>query len=225
MDSLDAALLRPGRIDRKVEYKLATKPQASALFDRFYPPKHVTPESLQNHPPSEEKPATEATKIAVLAQLNDEFTASVPEHEFSTAELQGYLLSCKMMPEKAAKGVKQWVEDERKQREEKEMRIESKKRKQAERMEKMEVEKFQKTLAKMNGGSGMGPGPMGMNGDVTGIPPPPTVAKSVNGGSGFVVPPPTVGKQVNGVNGTAVVEGDSAEAAVNGVRDSQEVVN
>lgn len=195
-----------------MEYKLATKQQASALFDRFYPAKHVTPESFTPSSSSEEKSTPEEQKIAALARLNEEFTASVPDHEFSTAELQGYLLSCKMMPEKGARGVKQWVEDERTQKLEKDMRIEAKKRKRVEQAEKMEVEKFQKTFAKMNGGG-------------SGIPdmiPPSTVAgRMVNGGLGFVTPPPppppTVGKQVNGMSG------DPTETELNGAFESKEL--
>ncbi|KAJ7039312.1 P-loop containing nucleoside triphosphate hydrolase protein [Mycena alexandri] len=37
IDRLDGALLRPGRIDRRVQYELATPPQAHALFNRFFP--------------------------------------------------------------------------------------------------------------------------------------------------------------------------------------------
>ncbi|KAJ7174695.1 P-loop containing nucleoside triphosphate hydrolase protein [Mycena filopes] len=37
IDRLDGALLRPGRIDRRVQYELATAPQAHALFLRFFP--------------------------------------------------------------------------------------------------------------------------------------------------------------------------------------------
>ncbi|KAF5353254.1 hypothetical protein D9756_007929 [Leucocoprinus leucothites] len=210
VDSLDAALMRPGRIDRKVEYKLATQQQARALFNRFYPINHVTPESLLNL----EKPATDEQKAAALEKLTKEFTASVPEHEFSTAELQGFLLSCKMMPEKAAREVADWVADERRQKREKQERIEAKKRKQVERAEKAEVEKFQSTLARIGGG---GLGSVQVNGigarKPSDIPPPPTVASQVNGsGPGA---PPTVAAQVNGMKTPAVNGSDSDKAGAN----------
>lgn len=126
---MDAALLRPGRIDRKVEYKLATSEQAAALFDRFYPVQHIIPESLVGSEKGEE------AAVGVLAKLKTEFVTCVPEHEFSTADLQGYLLSCKMLPEKAAKGIAAWVADERRQKEEKQIRKDARRRKMRERME------------------------------------------------------------------------------------------
>lgn len=211
--------MRPGRIDRKIEYKLATAQQASALFNRFYPVKHVTPESLLSS--SEEKSVTEEEKVAVLERLNREFTAGVPEHEFSTAELQGYLLSCKMMPEKAAKGVRAWVAEERRQKEEKQKRIEAKKKKQADKMERMEVEKFQSTLAKINGSGVQGPGMVRVNGTEKEMEPLATVAKPLNG-SALVAP--TVSKQLNGVSGIVAVNGGSAKAKVNGVHDTKETI-
>ncbi|EKM76611.1 hypothetical protein AGABI1DRAFT_62968 [Agaricus bisporus var. burnettii JB137-S8] len=221
IDNLDAALLRPGRIDRKVEYKLATSEQASALFDRFYPTKHVTPEPLL----SSEKSATEEQKLAVLQQLNEEFTAGIPAHEFSIADLQGYLLSCKMMPEKAAKGISDWVANEKKQKQEKQDRINAKKRRQAERIEKMEVERFQKTLTTLNGAVGPGLRQEKLaNGEVetVDVPVPPTVGKPLNG-SAFIAPP-TVGRQVNGVIDplTANSMGDAVHTTNNDSRGLEE---
>jgi chaperone BCS1 len=204
-----------------VEYKLATKQQASALFSRFYPVKHVTPESLACS--SDEKSVTEEQKITALEALNRKFTAGIPEHDFSTAELEGYLLGCKMMPEKAAYGVQEWVDDERRQREEKRQRIEAKKRKQLEKIEKMEADKLQSTLARIGGGVGFGQTHINGVGEKkpSEISPPPTMEKQLNG-SRFVTPP-TVAAQVNSAKLSSVND-DSTNTHVNGVEAGTEKV-
>merc|ERR1719240_1236236 len=72
IEKLDAALIRPGRCDVKVEVKKASRTQAERLYSRFY--EEATPES---------------------ARL---FASSLPEREFSMAALQGYLLEHKADP-------------------------------------------------------------------------------------------------------------------------------
>ena len=118
--------MRPGRIDRKVQYNLAIKQQAAALFRRFYPEKHTNLLSEMAHttadaPKYSEKnrsaPLTLSEKESILNRLSERFAAYVPEHEFSTAELQGFLLTCKQEPEKAVAGVAAWVEQVREERE------------------------------------------------------------------------------------------------------------
>jgi chaperone BCS1 len=151
IDHLDPALMRPGRIDMKIQYHLANKMQAAALFKRFFPTKHVklfdipsSALSLIDHPlPSgaidtdadsektqEAKDAEKDAAIsAYLADLAESFSKGVPKSEFSTAELQGYLLIHKREPLKAASCVGEWVASERKLREDKKKRDEEKKAK------------------------------------------------------------------------------------------------
>ncbi|KAJ2926105.1 hypothetical protein H1R20_g10992, partial [Candolleomyces eurysporus] len=127
IDHLDSALIRPGRIDVKVEYKLAVKQQAAALFRRFYPTKHFELSTLY----PDEKIKEAATVQGRIAELAEDFAVRVPETEFSTAELQGYLLGFKMDPLKAVDGVASWVQRERVRRAEKEQRENERKAKAA----------------------------------------------------------------------------------------------
>ncbi|KAF8892728.1 P-loop containing nucleoside triphosphate hydrolase protein [Mucidula mucida] len=118
IDRLDAALLRPGRIDRKVEYRLATQDQAEALYRRFYPESRLSEFDVGDE------------KLG-LEDLVRQFGMAIPADEFSTAELQGYLLGHKKAPRAAVDEVCQWIEVQRKEREDKAER----ERRRRERME------------------------------------------------------------------------------------------
>jgi chaperone BCS1 len=54
-----------------------------------------------------------------LATLANEFAETIPDYEFSTAELQGFLLSCKRKPEEAVLKAKLWVTQELVERQQK----------------------------------------------------------------------------------------------------------
>ena len=100
IDRLDPALIRPGRIDRKIEYKLATKSQARALFDRFYPLDREGEKNMNQK----------------LQEYGTTFAAQLPEDEFTTAELQGYLLIHKKNPDDAVQYLQEWIGNERAER-------------------------------------------------------------------------------------------------------------
>ncbi|PFH50185.1 hypothetical protein AMATHDRAFT_61510 [Amanita thiersii Skay4041] len=126
IDRLDPALIRPGRVDMRLEYKLATKSQTFSLFSRFYsrhpgsalvsvaPPISsypTPPESPVPSHPATPPPSADRDGLAVT------FTSLVPEEEFTTAELQGYLLSYRNNPKGAVWHIQEWVKAERIERE------------------------------------------------------------------------------------------------------------
>ena len=72
LDQLDAALIRPGRCDRKIEFKNADTSQKTRMFERFYPG----------------------------ANLALDFVEACPD-EISMAQLQGHFLKHRDCPERA----------------------------------------------------------------------------------------------------------------------------
>merc|ERR1719453_2166128 len=75
IEKLDAALIRPGRCDVKVEVRYASRTQAARLYGRFFV----------------DAPAADAEAFARL----------LPEYEVSMASLQGYLLEHRTDPQGA----------------------------------------------------------------------------------------------------------------------------
>lgn len=94
-NSLDEALVRAGRISVRVAFKNASQTQARELFQRMY----VNPPVL--YP----EPEKEASRIKTCAE---EFALQIPDHEFSPADLQEFLLVHKRCPEDAVRGVEGW---------------------------------------------------------------------------------------------------------------------
>jgi hypothetical protein len=126
---------------------MATKKQASALYRRFFPESRfadivakaegggVTHRD-QNTAISHERllngnngTTDTGENQSCLSELADQFAGSVPEDEFSTAELQGYLLLCKMKPLDAVSGIDAWIEQERAEKRERAEREENRKEK------------------------------------------------------------------------------------------------
>lgn len=158
-DSLDKALVRPGRIDERIEFKNASPKQMHDIFHRMYrdekaassngsttlaslsvspvlPPTATTTEKAVSpasdstfYHPRAYKPVL-ATELAALATS---FSQQIPAGEHSLASVQNYLLGKVDQPHEAVAGAKAWAEEEVKERKEYEKR-------KAERKLKREVE-------------------------------------------------------------------------------------
>ncbi|KAF9493052.1 hypothetical protein BDN71DRAFT_1450751 [Pleurotus eryngii] len=172
VDRLDDALLRPGRIDMKVEYKLASKDQAAAIFNRFF----AVPEEVQGL--SKKMPY----EGSVHHPLADEFASRFPDNEFTVAELQGYLLSFRMLPNMALNGISAWITREREERLAKSEREKQRKAKAKEAKEDVAAQIAPPGMPPMfQGIYGLPPSPA-PGSTVVGVPPPPTSNQSGLGG-------------------------------------------
>ena len=121
------------------------------------------PESLFERRSKADAPSSNSEKEGLpelnydIPRLADTFAASMPENEFSTAELQGYLLTYKKDPQRAVEGVNAWIEEERKSRKELEERKENLKR--AKMTKEMNRQAYVSSLAMASGGVGQVNGP------------------------------------------------------------------
>ncbi|CAK5269825.1 unnamed protein product [Mycena citricolor] len=130
VDRLDSALMRPGRIDYRVRYTLATKEQARRMFERLF---EDSEESL-------EKPRKlSQTEVAELAQR---FADGIRDYEFSPAELQGYLLRNRERPAAAADEIKAWVTQQNDMKREKEELREERRERARENRARMEAARY-----------------------------------------------------------------------------------
>ena len=137
--SLDPALIRPGRMDIHVEFRLASRHQAKELYKRFYLPDASDAVTMDDEeassdsgydsptmdacdPIGDEPPKyngithlARAPKLSKkrIERLAEEFAARIPERVLSMASLQGYLMSYKIRPFQAVDDVERWVEDTR----------------------------------------------------------------------------------------------------------------
>lgn len=138
-ESLDEALIRPGRVDVQVAFKNASSTQAAELFRRMYEASRPRRRGLDGSlaqptlPPSPPLPThqdkSSGTKTTALSDELDvsgeeeleaiaqEFGRWIPEEMFSPAEIQGFLLKRKHRPRKALEDVEGWVAAAVKQKE------------------------------------------------------------------------------------------------------------
>ncbi|KAG8946877.1 hypothetical protein FRC04_011304 [Tulasnella sp. 424] len=166
IDRLDPALLRPGRMDLRIEYKNATHQQTMDLFSRFYSQELMTKttKSTQIAEEAAKKAVVVSDEAAALikksdnssflaavptidqvAELAAQFADKVPENRYSIAQLQGYLLCSKRDPRGAVKNIDEWVGDREKEQAEKDARLA---KRAAERAKWLKMEKFRQKKEK-----------------------------------------------------------------------------
>ncbi|EPS45351.1 hypothetical protein H072_554 [Dactylellina haptotyla CBS 200.50] len=125
-ESLDTALIRPGRVDMEIEFGRANKEVLEQIFIQLYSGKKQNVSSLAleaEKKKTEKEIAMEATHKQEVEELAKEFAEVVPENTFTPAEVQNFLLPRKHDPKLAVQEIKEWLEvqlDNLKKAEEKE---------------------------------------------------------------------------------------------------------
>jgi len=97
VERLDDALIRPGRVDRKIPFGLASKEIIAELFRIVY----------QHSDDVTDKEVL--VRDDVIEQQAVEFASKVPDLEFSPAEIIAFLLENRQSPSTAVEGVQQWM--------------------------------------------------------------------------------------------------------------------
>lgn len=119
IERLDPALIRPGRVDMKVEFQLADAGMISQLFSLVYDPQQQQAIESENELGQDHFQLGKmlVTKDRDLEQLAQEFMAKVPKLDFSPAEILSHLLANKRSPSNAVASVETWIETTREERE------------------------------------------------------------------------------------------------------------
>lgn len=126
-EKLDAALVRPGRVDRKVGFSLAMREEVRELFVRMY---RVSDEDQEEGMSSSRpksmngsvksatgtspngrldlKHTADLTEIEGLEDLAKEFAELIPDDTFTPAEIQNHLMRYKNEPREAVDRAEEW---------------------------------------------------------------------------------------------------------------------
>jgi chaperone BCS1 len=135
-ESLDKALVRPGRVDMHVVFELPAKEEMRELFLAMYNDDIGEPNAVVNKvtvPTSHSSTSTEKTaskglgsdstdtttshqidkqkKQKILDEMAETFANSIPEKKLSLAALQGFLLQYKRQPQEASEKAAKWAKD------------------------------------------------------------------------------------------------------------------
>lgn len=149
LESLDKALIRPGRVDMIIPFQLADADMSESIFKAIYTPFDGELAEGGGAPTTDKGKKVLIDEVAVLAK---EFARRVPSGEFSPAEIQGLLLRHKRSAQTAVDAVEEWVVQmrvDKKDKAEKELKEkEEKERKEKEKKEKEDKDKKKKKSKK-----------------------------------------------------------------------------
>jgi chaperone BCS1 len=123
---LDEALIRPGRVDKKVEFGLADRVVMTDLFCLVFKPVKAdisSPKNAQSdvlvgedrkyHEASrsqeEEVQKVEGEEVERVERLAEEFAAKVPELQFSPADILSFLLEYRQSPREAIDNMRELI--------------------------------------------------------------------------------------------------------------------
>lgn len=140
-ESLDSALTRPGRVDVRISFSLATHVQIKDIFMRMYGTKYdshkavdtpqlqhaskplVKGKKCQSEDDNDDddddiedllydRPVTQTLDKPRLKQMAQDFAGKLPEGKFSPAVIQGYLLTRKREPIRALEEACAWRDEQ-----------------------------------------------------------------------------------------------------------------
>jgi SpoVK/Ycf46/Vps4 family AAA+-type ATPase len=145
-EKLDEALVRSGRISVRVGFEKATGEQAKDIFMRMYWHEEEKSESYRSKKGAP-TPSDEHDSLKTLAQ---QFGEQIPEHVFSPADLQDFLLTRRKDPQRAIDELEGWKVKTIEER--------AKKAEDAARRRTEKAEKTKRKLAEMMALSAIQPG-------------------------------------------------------------------